>query len=269
ARTAEKAMTALSRWRDMKMREGKILDKRPFLASECSSVPDAEKWRKQIIREIARKVSQIQNPGLGEFRTRDLNDEINKLLREKRHWEIRIKELGGPDHFASSNISIRILNREGKEIPANPGYKYFGAAKDLPGVRELLSEQIVQPSNRKSKGEILRNIDCHYYGYLDEDDGLLLPQEKIAQQIARKALVQKWEEDRKTLKNQQQESTPSSHTLENFTENEEIDEYEDYICDTQIYVPTQKDMELALLNKRKLELMSKYSLQTRGDMDDE
>ena len=36
--------------------------------------------------------------GLGEFRIRDLNDEINKLLREKRHWEERIIELGGPDY---------------------------------------------------------------------------------------------------------------------------------------------------------------------------
>ena len=36
--------------------------------------------------------------GLGEFRIRDLNDEINKLLREKRHWEDRILELGGTDY---------------------------------------------------------------------------------------------------------------------------------------------------------------------------
>lgn len=28
---------------------------------------------------------------------RDLNDEINKLLRERRHWEKRIVELGGPE----------------------------------------------------------------------------------------------------------------------------------------------------------------------------
>jgi len=40
--------------------------------------------------------------GLGEFRIRDLNDEINKLLREKRHWEDRIKELGGPDYGVSN-----------------------------------------------------------------------------------------------------------------------------------------------------------------------
>ena len=39
--------------------------------------------------------------GLGEFRLRDLNDEINKLLREKRHWEDRIVELGGPNYAVS------------------------------------------------------------------------------------------------------------------------------------------------------------------------
>ncbi len=37
--------------------------------------------------------------GLGEFRIRDLNDEINKLIREKSHWQERIRELGGPDYF--------------------------------------------------------------------------------------------------------------------------------------------------------------------------
>lgn len=30
-----------------------------------------------------------------------------------------------------------MLDHEGKEVPGNRGYKYFGAAKDLPGVREL------------------------------------------------------------------------------------------------------------------------------------
>ena len=36
--------------------------------------------------------------GLGEFKLRDLNDEINKLIREKGHWEDRIVELGGTDY---------------------------------------------------------------------------------------------------------------------------------------------------------------------------
>lgn len=104
--------------------------RRPYLASECKSLYGCEKWRMQIIREIAKKVAQIQNAGLGEFRIRDLNDEINKLLREKRHWEDQIKELGGPDY---QRVGPRMLDHEGKEVPGNRGYKYFGAAKELPG----------------------------------------------------------------------------------------------------------------------------------------
>lgn len=35
--------------------------RRPYLASECEDLREAEKWRNQVISEIARKVSQIQN----------------------------------------------------------------------------------------------------------------------------------------------------------------------------------------------------------------
>ncbi len=43
----------------------------------------------------------IISAGLGEFKIRDLNDEINKLLREKGQWEVRIKQLGGPDFLVN------------------------------------------------------------------------------------------------------------------------------------------------------------------------
>ncbi|KAF9612055.1 hypothetical protein IFM89_037974 [Coptis chinensis] len=67
---------------------------RPFLASECRDLSNVDKWRQQIMREIGRKVADIQNKGLGEHRLRDLNDEINKLIGEKGHWERRIIDLG-------------------------------------------------------------------------------------------------------------------------------------------------------------------------------
>ena len=35
-----------------------------------------------------------------------MNDEINKLLREKVHWEVRIVELGGPDYNVILTCSI-------------------------------------------------------------------------------------------------------------------------------------------------------------------
>lgn len=66
-----------------------------------------------------------------------MNDEINKLMREKRHWEVQIKSLGGPDH---ARVGPKMLDQDGKEVPGNRGYKYFGAAKDLPGIIYLDSE---------------------------------------------------------------------------------------------------------------------------------
>lgn len=36
-------------------------ERRPYLATECTDLKAAEKWRVQIIREISKKVAQIQN----------------------------------------------------------------------------------------------------------------------------------------------------------------------------------------------------------------
>ncbi len=47
------------------------------------------------------------SPGmLGEHKIRDLNDEINKLMREKGHWEKQITHLGGPNYAVCSNDSV-------------------------------------------------------------------------------------------------------------------------------------------------------------------
>ena len=35
----------------------------------------------------------------------------------------------------------KMLDHEGKEVPGNRGYRYFGAARDLPGVRELFMKK--------------------------------------------------------------------------------------------------------------------------------
>ena len=48
------------------------------MAEECTDVRSCKRWRREIVQEISQKMAQIQNAGLGEFRLRDLNDEINK-----------------------------------------------------------------------------------------------------------------------------------------------------------------------------------------------
>ena len=57
--------------------------------------------------------------GLTDYEVRDLNDEINKLLREKRHWENQIIALGG----ANYRRNVAMLDDDGKEVPGTKGYK--------------------------------------------------------------------------------------------------------------------------------------------------
>lgn len=206
ARNQEKAQTTLARFRAAKEElEKGPKQTRPFLTSEVITIPECERWRSQVISEVGKKVSQIQNPGLGEFRIRDLNDEINKLLREKKRWEDRIVELGGPDLGKTGprmleqggqpipGIGFVKIDAEGKEVPGVRGYKYFGAAKDLPGVRELFQQEAPQ-APRKTRGDLFQYVDADYYGYRDEDDGVLLPLEAEAEKESIARAVREWEE---------------------------------------------------------------------------
>lgn len=260
ARNAEKAMTTLARWRAAQLAEqGKgVQERRPFLASNCHNLRKCEKWRMQVIREIAKKVAQIQNAGLGEFRIRDLNDEINKLLREKGHWEDRIKELGGPDY---GKVGPKMLDQEGREVPGNRGYKYFGAAKDLPGVRELF-EQEPPPPPRRTRAEIMRDIDADYYGYRDDDDGVLVPLEQEQEKAAIAKAVRQW----KAHKKGSQGDEENIYAVQESDDEEDADmagaedgaeEQTRFIA--HVPVPSQKEVEEALVRRKKLELLEKYA----------
>ncbi|XFG12731.1 hypothetical protein AB1E19_016355 [Capra hircus] len=269
ARNAEKAMTALARFRQAQLEEGKVKERRPFLASECTELPKAEKWRRQIIGEISKKVAQIQNAGLGEFRIRDLNDEINKLLREKGHWEVRIKELGGPDY---GKVGPKMLDHEGKEVPGNRGYKYFGAAKDLPGVRELFEKEPLPPP-RKTRAELMKAIDFEYYGYLDEDDGVIVPLEQEYEKKHRAELAEKWKAEREARLARGEEAEGEEEEEANIyaVAEEESDEeggpdrggedgQQKFIA--HVPVPSQQEIEEALVRRKKMELLQKYTSET-------
>uniref|UniRef100_A0ABI7WVQ9 ISY1 splicing factor homolog n=1 Tax=Felis catus TaxID=9685 RepID=A0ABI7WVQ9_FELCA len=262
--------TALARFRQAQLEEGKVKERRPFLASECTELPKAEKWRRQIIGEISKKVAQIQNAGLGEFRIRDLNDEINKLLREKGHWEVRIKELGGPDY---GKVGPKMLDHEGKEVPGNRGYKYFGAAKDLPGVRELFEKEPLPPP-RKTRAELMKAIDFEYYGYLDEDDGVIVPLEQEYEKKFRAGLVEKWKAEREARlargEKEEEEEEEEEINIYAVTEEESDEEgsqekggedgQQKFIA--HVPVPSQQEIEEALVRRKKMELLQKYASET-------
>ncbi|KAF8179880.1 Isy1-like splicing factor [Pholiota molesta] len=183
ARNEEKAQSMLYRFREAQAAElglGTRADRRPRMASACKSLRECERWRGEILREISRKVSKIQDAGLTDYEVRDLNDEINKLMREKRHWENQIVALGG----ANYRRNVAMLDDDGKEVPGTKGYKYFGRAKDLPGVRELFESR---KNEEEEENQVLAyykkfmNQGPSYYGDLDEVDGKLLAYEQEAE----------------------------------------------------------------------------------------
>eukprot|EP00124_Ichthyophonus_hoferi_P003491 Ihof_evm2s305 gene=Ihof_evmTU2s305 len=253
ARNEEKAMSMLSRFRAAKNDEftGGV-QARPFIASECDSLKEAEKWRSQIIKEVSKKISQILNTTLSEFKLRDLNDEINKLLREKGHWEDRIKELGGPDY---RRVGPKMLDREGKEVPGQRGYKYFGAARDLPGVRELF-EQEVPDAPRKTRSQMMKKVDADYYGYRDDDDGVLKPLEQAEEKIAIQKAVANYEiaKANGTLDTNNDVEDLYLAAKEGDENIAAVDEDADQASSTfvsHVPVPTQKEVEEYLINRKK------------------
>jgi pre-mRNA-splicing factor ISY1 len=57
---------------------------------------------------------------MGDYEVRDLNDEINNLMREKSHWERQIISLGGANYRRGMTA---MLDDDGREVPGTRGYK--------------------------------------------------------------------------------------------------------------------------------------------------
>lgn len=256
-------MTALARWRRMKEEEEKgPVAKRPNDVNECTTLNDAERYRKQVTMEIAKKITLIQNPGLGEFKLRDLNDEINKLLRVKYAWETRIKELGGQDY---RKVAPKELDREGREVAGNKGYKYFGAAKDLPGVRELF-EKAEFDEPRKNRMELIKFVDADYYGYMDDDDGLLIPLEMDAETKARLQAEKDWQEHKDAWKAKQSYEEDIDIYKVDDDSDEDVETKESVLIGEDgkktfvqhVVVPSQNEIESLILERKKAQLFEKY-----------
>ena len=170
----------LFRFREAQAADLGIIDagrtRRPKRTPGGESNHVGEKWRGQVLKEISRKVSRIQESTLSEYQIRDLNDEINKLMREKHMWEVQIRNLGGPNYMRGGG---KVYDEEGREVPGGgKGYRYFGRAKELPGVKELF--EAARKNDKEDKPletskDIRKIVDAAYYGYApnEEDDELL------------------------------------------------------------------------------------------------
>ncbi|KAL2002861.1 hypothetical protein VTN02DRAFT_5698 [Thermoascus thermophilus] len=208
ARNSEKAQSMLFRFRAAQAADLGILDigrtRRPKAITSVTSIPTCEKWRGQVLKEISRKVTRIQDPSLSDYQIRDLNDEINKAMREKWMWEKQIRDLGGPNYMRGGG---RVYDDEGREIPGGgKGYRYFGRARELPGVKELFEaaarrrrpeEEEEDTGGGRAAADLARkHVDAAYFGYgPDEEDGTLLSYERKKEKEAVENMLKKGEED--------------------------------------------------------------------------
>ncbi len=286
ARPEEKAQAMLNKWVRMRdesdpnstlSRSLRRSQKRPYLASQCEHLSDAEQYRKQIIREISEGISKIQNVGLGEHAIRDLNDGINKLMREKYHWNRRIKELGGKDYIREERRAMALAEKEGggggdevqlgASLKGSGGYQYFGAAKDLPGVRELFARHAAKLTKRK-RGDVYKYITPDYYGLRDEEDGVLLELEsglaKEGQKKLKECREMYNESGVKQQQGQQNAASSSQNELYATDESDGGSDDEDAALllngiDAHIAVPSQEVVAQVLLQKKKEALLSRFA----------
>ena len=88
--------------------------------------------------------------------------------------------------------AAKVYDDAGREIPGGAkGYRYFGRARELPGVKELFEgagrdrREVEEGSRGETRAELRRKVDAAYYGYgLDEEDGKLLEYERAKEKEA-------------------------------------------------------------------------------------
>ncbi len=99
---------------------------------------------------------------------------------------------------------------------------------------------------RKTRGELMRDVDADYYGYRDDDDGILEPLEKEAETIGIEKLEEelrlKLEEKGKTLEKPEE------------GEEEKVEAVKNYF----IQVPSQEEIEQKILEHKKKQLLEMY-----------
>lgn len=273
ARNQEKGNTLFSKWTDFKANSSSKSGR--TISSEITSIPEAEKIRRETVHEITKKITAIANASLGEYRIKEINDEINKLMKKKYFWESRIVELGGTDHRRTrQNYDI-----DGKELPGAPGYRYYGAAKDLPGVRELFQEkdgEIAARRQKRTKGDMYKDITPEYYGCTDEDDAILVPKESAREKELIAIAEKEWAEKKRRLEAEVKRSggvfgraelllmEPSEEDIDslvnaaNAAYNAVINGDVRAAASSTVYIPTQNEIQEQLLESKKVSLLSKF-----------
>jgi pre-mRNA-splicing factor ISY1 len=116
------------------------------------------------------------------------------------------------------------------------GYRYFGAAKELPGVKELFAKAKKKAQKRK-RGDLYKHITPDYYGWREEEDGVLL-------ELEREASNRNMKQRKEQLNDEQEEESSSDQDDEGWG---------------ATAVPTQELIAQAILERKKQALLKRFA----------
>lgn len=161
-------------------------------------------------------------------------------------------ELGGPDY---SKTGPKVTDSQGRKVTdaagRGAGYRYFGAAKNLPGVKDLF-EQEAPRQVRRTRAEMLRLVDGDYYGLRDEEDGVLVQEEAEAEAVLRAEAQREWEAGAEERRQRAGAAAGRAAAAA-----EEAAQEERFVA--YVPLPDAQEIEARVLESKKAALMSKYA----------
>ncbi|NWI32408.1 ISY1 factor, partial [Sula dactylatra] len=166
-------------------------------------------------------------------------------------------------------IGPKMLDHEGKEVPGNRvlGLQYRGKNNHMHDSVELPQ---ALPPPRKTRAELMKAIDAEYYGYRDEDDGILEPLEQEHEKKVIAEAVEKWKMEREARLARGEEEEEEEVNIYAVNDDESDEEggkekegeegQQKFIA--HVPVPSQQEIEEALVRRKKMELLQKYASET-------
>ena len=234
-------------------------DKTPLLPATTTSIPFAEQARRDLLKEINRKIARTQNPDAELPVIRTANDEINDLIGQVRAWDERIRELGGLSRRSQRRIEEfeAAAGAEQGETVQIDGKFYFGRAKELPEAQEFLSrrEAIDKEATetrelKAQQAKMYAQVDQEYYGKLEADETAAIEEElQEFNTLLEKeggGVMKDWVTGLPVTGRLPFVDEPSA---------EEAQEIDKLLAS----VPKQSEIEAFLLERRKQELLKRYT----------
>lgn len=253
---SEKAQTLLHQYH-RSLGENSRKSSRPSRVQSVQSLSQAEEYRRECVKELSAKLARIHESFINEHQIRDLNDSINHLMKERLAWEHHIKSMGGPDYLTYSK---RQQNQGSVEVD---GTRYFGRARELGDVKEILKAQESEEQKKLEKERTTKdekslikrieqeshNLSANYYGLFEcassfPDEGDLLVEA---------GLMEDEESHTKRLRNRY-ETSVTKKLLKQHLENSDIVGYGVLESLNLENMNTMEDVEKVLVDERKREM---------------